>query len=399
MATLPVKRLMMLAALVCLPLVLFGGTPRSVRISFLPPPLEGTISLGIYDGSGKLVRVLNRESDLEEFEIGDDALSTTWDGKDDSDQPLPAGKYHARGYVVGDLAIEGVGFFFNDWVTTERPERITKICAIAADGDGVIVAARTTDASSTTLICDRHGEIVATREDAPLRDCLEEQAPPGTTGPIASASGRDHTRWRLEPAAGDATLVEVKQFSPANELLRILKVPANDPQPRAIAAAPDTERIFLLEKSPREQRLRSLSLAGTTTGTEHSISDWTVDFEKKITAHKDFRIESGKPVITGGETPPGVVAIKLRANPLQKDARPTVELSVGPESDGSILKTADGLPLQSISETKHLTRVVLAPNAENSIDVFQDDEAVVEQFRVSGLDQMMAFDCGEIELK
>ena len=142
-----------------------------------------------------------------------------------------------------------------------------------------------------------------------------------------------------------------------------------------------------------------MSLAGTTTGEEHSISDWTVDFEKKIAAHKDFRIESGKPVITGGETLARNSRDQAAGKPAAEGRAADGGAAVGPESDGSILKTADGLPLQSISETKQLTRVVLAPNGENSIDVFQDDEAVVEQFRVSGLDQMMAFDCGEIELK
>src|SRR5215208_2374707 len=53
---------------------------RNIRISFVPPPLDGTISLGIYDAKGKLVRVLFREADINEFTIGHDALSTTWDG-------------------------------------------------------------------------------------------------------------------------------------------------------------------------------------------------------------------------------------------------------------------------------------------------------------------------------
>ena len=63
-----------------------------MRISFLPPPLDGTISLGIYDAKGKLVRVLHREADINEFNIGTDALSTTWDGKDDAGENVPAGK-------------------------------------------------------------------------------------------------------------------------------------------------------------------------------------------------------------------------------------------------------------------------------------------------------------------
>src|SRR5204863_2060055 len=79
------------------------ATPRSIRVSFVPPPLDGTISLGVYDAKGKLVRVLFREADINEFNIGSDSLSTTWDGKDDAGENVPPGKYTAHGFVVGDL--------------------------------------------------------------------------------------------------------------------------------------------------------------------------------------------------------------------------------------------------------------------------------------------------------
>jgi hypothetical protein len=81
---------------------------RSVRISFVPPPIDGTISLGIYDAEPKLVRVLKQEAEVDEFEIGDDGLSTRWDGKDDEGFDLPAGKYHARGYIVAPMKIATV---------------------------------------------------------------------------------------------------------------------------------------------------------------------------------------------------------------------------------------------------------------------------------------------------
>jgi hypothetical protein len=82
---------------------------RNVRISFLPPPLEGTISLGIYDEKGQLVRVLHQEADLDEFTVGADALVTKWDGKNDDGQDLPAGTYQAHGYLVGNLKVETMG--------------------------------------------------------------------------------------------------------------------------------------------------------------------------------------------------------------------------------------------------------------------------------------------------
>jgi hypothetical protein len=85
------------------------SSPRSVKISFLPPPMEGTISLGIYDREGKLVRVLIQEGDVDEFEVGADALMVKWDGKGDKDEDEPLGKYHARGYMVGHLKIDDLG--------------------------------------------------------------------------------------------------------------------------------------------------------------------------------------------------------------------------------------------------------------------------------------------------
>ena len=91
--------------------------------------------------------------------------------------------------------------------------------------------------------------------------------------------------------------------------------------------------------------------------------------------------------------------MKLQPNPLLDDARVTVELAVGFDEDGSFLKTGDGLPLCSISETPALIRGLLSSHGANALDVFQDDGAVVEQFRVTGVDQMMSFDCGSFELK
>jgi hypothetical protein len=85
-----------------------AGAERSVRISFVPPPLEGTISLGIYDRSGGLVRVLHEEAELDEFTVGEDALLTKWDGKNDQGDDLPAGKYRARGFLVGQLKVEAI---------------------------------------------------------------------------------------------------------------------------------------------------------------------------------------------------------------------------------------------------------------------------------------------------
>ena len=194
----------------------------------------------------------------------------------------------------------------------------------------------------------------------------------------------------------------MKQFSSSGELLRELSAPPDQPQPLALAISTTEDRIYLLEENAQAQRVRGFSLADAKPeGDLRSVSDWQVDFEKWIVSHKDFSLVDGKPVASppGGTAAPETLKVKLQPNPLLNDARVSVELAVGLDTEGSFLKTSDGLPLCSISETPGLVRGLLAARGSNAVDVFQDDGAVVEQFRLTGVDQMMGFDCGGFELK
>ena len=177
--------------------------------------MDGTISLGIYDQAGKLVRVLHQNAQLNDFTIGADALVTRWDGKDDGHQDLPSGRYHARGFLVGSLKREDLG----------------------------------------------------------------DTSPPPT------------------------------------------------------------------------------------------------------------------------EIEPNVVKVRLVRNPLRKDKSPVVELGIGVNSEGSYLKTSDGLLLFKVSETPIVTRAGIAAKNENAVNIWQDDGTSVHQFRISNVDQIMAFDCGEVQLR
>jgi serine/threonine protein kinase len=71
--------------------------------------MDGTISLGIWDSNDKLVRVLHRDAKIDNFTIDENSLKTTWDGKNDAAEDLPAGRYRARGYLVGKLKVDDLG--------------------------------------------------------------------------------------------------------------------------------------------------------------------------------------------------------------------------------------------------------------------------------------------------
>lgn len=106
-------------------------------ITFALPETEGRISLGVYDPSGKLVRTLFTAAEEKDFKIGLNGLITTWDGKNDAGEALPAGKYHIRGWVVPDsVQAEGVAYHFNDWILDEDSPRISGIGALAPVSDG-----------------------------------------------------------------------------------------------------------------------------------------------------------------------------------------------------------------------------------------------------------------------
>lgn len=379
-----------------------SARPPDVVLRFALPPLDGTISLGVYNSSGKIVRVLHREDGLDDFTQGHDALETHWDGNDDEGHSLPAGKYHARGFVVGGLKVDGIDYFFNDWVTDDKSPHVRSLGQLWLESGVLQVDAILAGNKHTTLICDQSsGAVQGQLPPKTGAHCPETPPLANLVSPIDCARGREKTTWFIDSLGGAASN-EVKQISGEHQLLRRLSYAATDPQPVRIEASPTEEKIFLIEQNNQLQRLRALTLVRTTSESAgEAVSDWKIVFEKKIIPHQDFSLENGKPVATRAtsQTGPEKVTQKLRPDPLQHNKAGEVELAIGIDRDGSFLRTADGLPLRTISDNPNLVRTVLTRPNDEAIDLFQDDGAVVEQFRVSNLGQMIAFDCGDFDLQ
>lgn len=106
-------------------------------------PDDGRITLGVFDASGKLVRVLHKLAREEDFRIGDNGLITTWDGKNDTGERMAPGHYHVRGYLIGDdVRVSGENFLFNDWAADDGFPGFSRIkdFALLENGDVVILA-------------------------------------------------------------------------------------------------------------------------------------------------------------------------------------------------------------------------------------------------------------------
>ena len=305
---------------------------------------------------------------------------------------------------MGDLGIEGVGFFFNDWITEDDSPRIFRIRRIDLQEDKLLLGVELVSHRTAQVSYDMTNKTVTVSDTAALESTdspTPSDAVIGSIDPITTIAGYDGTRWVIDHTAKGAPTTELKQFSASGEFLRRLSSPADQPQPVAVAPSTRGERIYLLEESSVVQRLRGLTLIATKTHEgQEPVSDWKVEFEKSIVAHQNFSIAGGKPMVSShSANPPATIKVRLQPNPLLNDERITAALTAGFDSDGSFLQTTDGLPLCSISDTPNLVRVVLVSHGPNGIDLFQDDGAVVEQFRVTGVDKMMSFDCGSFELK
>jgi hypothetical protein len=362
----------------------------SVRLQFIPPPMDGTISLGIYDPKGKLIRTLHREAGEEAFKKGLNGFITEWDGKDDAGNPAPAGKYEARGFTTGEFLLDGEAFHCNDWIDDSEARRIRRVINLAADENGkLVLQAEMASGENARLVCDDEGNITG------------EMPEPGAEKQNAKSPAPTGSQWII--AMTDQGR-EVRQIDSKGEFLRRLAIDPREPQPEKIAASITEDRIYLLEQNETSQRVRALKFEAKTESPSEevpAVSTWKELFSKTIVFS-----DSMEPVLPllkmpGGNpfAPQNGIRVSLRSNTLLQDQTSTVDLQIGFDAQGSFLQTADGLFLKRITETPHLKWATMAREpGSKEIVVFQSDGAAVEEYRVTRLANMMAFDCGDFEL-
>jgi hypothetical protein len=398
MAALPLNRARAAATLAAALALLATARAEPVRLQFLPPPMEGQLSLGIYDSSPRLVRVLHRAAPVDDpaFAQEADGLATSWDGRDDNGNPLPAGAYTARGFSVGELEVEGIAVHGNDWVDESDGPRPARLEEIRYSGTGPLLAQLAmTDGSRRWFVCDDTGQVAATEPPPPAEPAPEPSAP----GARTNAPGPNNTTWAILASASTSAVV---QLASTGETLREMKIPEGDPVPEQIAAAPGSETIYLLERNAATQRLRALRLENVGEEAGIPVSRWATLFEKNIRACDTAEaalpwllFPDGSPFV-----PQAALRASLRMNPMDRDLPGSADLAFAQFPDGLWLVLADGLPLARVigEPAPRWFRFGRAPGAK-SITLFAGDGVAVDEFRIERVANMMAFDLGEFRLK
>jgi hypothetical protein len=373
----------------------------SVRITFLPPPLDGTLSIAIFDRSGKRVRALHTEVSNTDLTVSLNGLSTSWDGKDDAGQTVPPGKYRVRGLAVGDVELTGEAFHGNDWVESEDGPRPASFRGLKLVGSALELTA-----SDTTGQLWRITESVINNEDTPRFEKLPPQDDAAEPLGPTTCPGRDGTTWSIEKALGETVVV---QLDTGGEVLRRLSIGAGQPVPVAIAASLTEDVVVLLEQDGERWRVRGLrkktipeppskTPTAPATTTVAAAPTWETFFEKSrwpcsVFSEAATRVGRPKPFVAEPQ-----ITVKSQFNPLLGGANTDVLLSVGFDASGSYLKTNDGILLRRLTETTNLRWAVLGHDARQpAVVLLQSDGSVVEEYRIHQPGMLMTFDAGEYQ--
>ena len=375
-----------------------------VKIGFVPPPLEGTYSLGAYDKSGRLVRTLRADADGSEFAVALNGFVVMWDGKDDSGKVVPAGRYRLLGVAVGDIDLSGEAYHGNDWMLSDDAPRLVGLrrLQVVKDGGNEVLELLADDLDHAGWKV-RYTFGDAGAETVPTFEKLSESVG-GEMGPL-SCSGRDGSKWSIEKLLGETIVV---QFDAQGEVARRLSIGAGEPVPVAVAASTIRDEIFLLEQDGDRTRLRGLrkrsgdkySSDGVKNGANPASSPpaWETFLEKNRWNTGKFESASkhigrNKPFV-----PEKKIRIKTKPNPLLGGVQTEVELMLGFDAEGSFLRTVDGLRIRGLSSTPHLSWVVFGREARQpAIVLLQGDGAVVEELRIGAIQEIMTFDAGEYQ--
>ena len=375
-----------------------------VKIGFVPPPIEGTFSLGVYDKAGKLVRTLRSDAEASEFTVALNGFVASWDGKDDAGKLVSPGKYRLLGFAVGDIELAGEAYHGNDWMLNEDAPRLLNFHGIQVAKVGnqewlELVAEDLTHAGWKVRYALGESGSEATPSFEKVEDLNAVVARP------MSCSGPEGSTWSIEKVLGETVVV---QFDAKGEVARRLSIGVGEPVPMAIAASASRDEIFLLEQDLHRTRLRGLRklasgkpLSGDSRSgplAETGVPAWETFIEKNRWNTSSFNASSKHIGRTKPFVPEKKIRIKTKPNPLIGDLASEIELMVGFDAEGSFLRTADGLRLRRLSPTPHLAWVAFGRESRQpSVVLFQGDGAVVEEFRISAIQEIMNFDAGEYQ--
>lgn len=365
-----------------------------VRITFVPPELEGRFALGVFNDSNELVREL--EAGPGDFDVGLNGYVLEWDGMDAKGVRAPGGAYAIRGLVIGDVGLEGERYEFNDWVARD---------GVRAESVAIVGVLET---GAFKIRVDQKGGIdrnAMVFEDGTLEWSPGFAAPSDDNADANffpdAAAGESGAVWNI---SRDGTSSVLREIGVDGKVLRELRSPPGEPQIHEFAVAADGLTLLVHESNESTDRLRMLrrsptadDFEGDSVGefSDSRVVDWQIVFERSITDCQRFGIEDGA-LVAFSDSLPDSARVSGVKNPLDPDAQPFDFVAVS--ENGRSLIRIDGLAAIPVGTAGEWTRVALVPGAGDSLNFFQGDGVVVEVYRLRSPENIARFDAGEFLL-
>ncbi len=204
------------------------------------------------------------------------------------------------------------------------------------------------------------------------------------------AAGRGDTVWLL---SHDNSNTFLEQVDLTGGQIREIPLPADLRDARSIAGSRNTDSLLLTINLGAGTRLVGLRWQNA----DSRQSLWEKWLDRSLTNFSYFDLRNGSVVPAETRTDSPAVFIKPANNPMENTRQPPFQLTAAADASGVWIYNSDGLPLFQICETKNVKQVRWDLRGEKELRVYVSDGTVVEEYKVTGLENLYRFDAGSFD--
>jgi len=203
-------------------------------------------------------------------------------------------------------------------------------------------------------------------------------------------AGTGDTVWLLVKT-GNTTLI--KHVDLSGKSLCEIELPADLQSASRLTASREQDTLILVSNDSPTQRTVGLRFQTADQGK----SVWEKWFDRSITHFQYFDIKEEHVIPSPTRTDSSPVFVKPVNNPMGNVRQPNFQLTAYSDDSGAWIANADGLPLFQVCKTKGIKQIHFQSDNANGMRVYISDGCVVEEYHLTGLDNLFRFDAGTFE--
>jgi hypothetical protein len=236
--------------------------------------------------------------------------------------------------------------------------------------------------TTSLVVANPNGKLWRTEGDHLVPVELDE---PGELLDLCAGAGDQI--WLL---IGNGPKTWLRQIDLAAKTSKDLTLPEGLPKIRQLSASRANSDLLLDADLNPGNRVIGLHFQAM----KDQQSVWEKWFDRSLVPHQFFDVHAGTVIRADAKTDSPPLLIRPENNPLENTRQPNFLLSAIADDQGVHLATVDGLPLLQISKTKGVDQVKWEPNGARGMKVYLSDGTVVEEYSITGLQNLYRFDAG-----